>query len=165
LFLPHADLSHILQRPSVPSGGRHASGRGWERPPVASEAQSSPVPPKTYSQAASKLPAQSSQYWFSIYALGKLSSILVAPPLSQPSPTADEMAFQKKHEGAEGMQILCLSVSPYLIDLQFACHTKIFGRLSNSTASSRKLPSITSWRRWPRKGFESRITTSRFPIS
>lgn len=111
IVLPHADLSHILQRPSVPSsgrhasgGGRHASGRGWERPPVASEAQSSPVPPKTYSQAASKLPAQSSQYWFSIYALGKLSSILMAPPLSQPSRTADEMAFQKKHEGAEGMQ-------------------------------------------------------------
>ena len=109
-----------LQRPSVPSGGQHASGRGWERPPVASEAQSAPVPPRTYSQAASRLPAQSSQYWFSIYALGKLLSCLAAQVAWQPHhfhlplsrlPLQMKWLFRKSMRARRVRKLVCMRAS------------------------------------------------------
>jgi hypothetical protein len=65
----HVGILTLLQRPPRPLPNIRESGG---QAAAAAVVQVAPVPPRTYSEAAASLPAQSSQYWFSIYHLGKL---------------------------------------------------------------------------------------------
>ncbi len=65
----HVGIHTLLQRPPRPLPNIRESGGHAQA--AAAAVQVAPVPPRTYSEAAASLPAQSSQYWFSIYHLGK----------------------------------------------------------------------------------------------